>query len=272
MIESSLNNQYPVIISLPHSGTKYSKFFLNSTQLTKNELQLSEDSYVDILLLNFFKKNISFVKTNFPRSYVDVNRHPFEIDPLMISSKIPNFINSKTSKTISGIGVIPRVSIYGNEIYNHLLTRKEIIRRLLQCYFPYHKKLKFLIKSLKKKYTNILVLDFHSMPSSSLVNETDIVIGNNYNLSCMPAITGLIKNYFKSYNYIIAENNPYSGGFITKSLGDPLKGVNVIQIEINRSLYMNEKSLFKYKNNMNILANNINLILTKLTRDISNFN
>ena len=35
---------------------------------------------------------------------------------------------------------------------------------------------------------------------------------------------------------------------------------------------MNEKSLFKYKKNMNILANNINLILTKLTRDINNFN
>jgi N-formylglutamate amidohydrolase len=272
MIESSLNNQYPVIISLPHSGTKYSKNFLNSTQLTKNELQLSEDSYVDILLLNILKNNISFVKTNFPRSYVDVNRHPFEVDPLMISSKIPNFINSKTSKTVSGIGVIPRVSIYGNEIYNQLLTRKEVIRRLLQCYFPYHKKLKFLIKSLKNKYNNILVLDFHSMPSSSLVHKTDIVIGNNYNLSCTPTITGLIKNYFKSYDYITLENNPYSGGYITKSLGNPLKGVNVIQIEINRSLYMNEKSLYKYENNMNILAKNINVILTKLVKDINNFN
>ena len=69
----------------------------------------------------------------------------------MISSKIPNFINSNTSKTKSGIGVIPRVSIYGNDIYNHLLTRREVIGRLLLCYFPYHKKLKYLIRSLKKK-------------------------------------------------------------------------------------------------------------------------
>jgi N-formylglutamate amidohydrolase len=110
------------------------------------------------------------------------------------------------------------------------------------------------------------------MPSSSLVHKTDIVIGNNYNLSCTPTITGLIKNYFKSYDYITLENNPYSGGYITKSLGNPLKGVNVIQIEINRSLYMNEKSLYKYENNMNILAKNINVILTKLVKDINNFN
>ena len=271
MIESSLNNLNPVIISIPHSGTKYSKNFLNSTQLTKNELQLSEDSYVDILLSNILKNNFSFIKANFPRSFVDVNRHPFEIDPLMISSKIPSFNNSKTNKTISGIGVIPRVSIYGNEIYDHLLNRKEIISRLLQCYFPYHKKLKFLIKNLRNKYNNILVLDFHSMPSSSLINKTDIVIGNNYNSSCMPAITGLIKNYFKSYNYSVEENKPYSGGYITKSLGNPLKGVNVIQIEISRSLYMNEKSLLKYKNNMNLLAKNIEFIVNKLLKDINNF-
>ena len=111
MIESSLNNLNPVIISIPHSGTKYSKNFINSTQLTKKELQLSEDSYVDILLSNILKNNFSFIKADFPRSFVDVNRHPFEIDPLMISSKIPSFNNSKTNKTISGIGVIPRVSL-----------------------------------------------------------------------------------------------------------------------------------------------------------------
>ena len=178
----------------------------------------------------------------------------------------------ENNKRKSGIGVIPRVSIYGNEIYNQSLTRKEVIRRLLMCYFPYHKKLKFYIKYLKKKYNNILVLDFHSMPSHSTEKKIDIIIGNNNSLSCNYEISALIKSYFKSFNYSVVENNPYSGGYITKSLGRPVNGTNVIQIEINRSLYMNEKLLIKKRNKMNILSNNLDRIIQNLLLDIKNFN
>tara|TARA_B100001996_G_scaffold374365_1_gene352885 strand:+ start:298 stop:1116 length:819 start_codon:yes stop_codon:yes gene_type:complete len=272
MIESNYNNLYPIIISVPHSGSKYSESFLNSIQVSKNELKFSEDSYVDNLLSKVLNKDFSFVKANFPRSYVDVNRHPFEIDPFMISSKIPIFKNSNTNKTKSGIGVIPRVSIYGNDIYNHTLTRKEIISRLLLCYFPYHKKLKLLIRKLKNEYTNILVLDFHSMPSNSTQKNTDIIIGNNYNESCNKNLTSLITNYFNLYNYSVEENNPYPGGYITKSLGKPKNGINVIQIEINRALYMNEKTLLKNKSNMNLLKENLHHIIQKIFMDINKFN
>jgi len=272
MIESNFNRLYPVIISIPHSGSKYSKDFIESTQLDKKELKFSEDSYVDDLLIRVLQKKINFIKANFPRSYVDVNRHPFEIDPLMISSRIPNFKNSNSIKVKSGIGVIPRVSVYGNEIYNYSLTRKEIVRRLLLYYFPYHKKLKFMINYLKKEYNNILVLDFHSMPSYSLVKNKDIILGNNHNLSCNKGINALVKYYFQSYKYSVDENIPYAGGYITKSLGKPDKGINVIQIEINRFLYMNEKSLLKKKNNINLLAIDLSRIIEKITISINNFN
>lgn len=272
MIESNYNSLYPIIISIPHSGNEYSKNFLNSTQLNKNELKYSEDSYVDILLRKSIKEKFSYIKANFPRSYVDVNRHPFEIDPLMISKKIPNFINSRTSKTISGIGVIPRVSIYGNDIYNHLLSRKEIIKRLLSCYFPYHKKLKFLIKYLKMKYKKILILDFHSMPSTSTENNINIILGNNNNSSCDNIITSIVKYHFNVLKYSVKENNPYSGGYITKSLGQPDSGINVVQIELSRSLYMNEKTLKKNINNMDLLANHLNIIINNIHKDIISIN
>ena len=272
MIESNFNSAYPIIISIPHSGSNYSKSFLNSTKLSCNELKFSEDNYVDELLSNILNRKITYIKTNFPRSYVDVNRHPFEIDPFMISSKIPNFINSNTSKTKSGIGVIPNVSVYGNDIYNHLLTRREVIRRLLLCYFPYHKKLKYLIRCLKKKYSDILVLDFHSMPSKSTYNEIDIIIGNNYYQSCNKDFTSLIKHNFKLYNYSLEENNPYPGGYLTRSLGKPKHGVNVIQVEINKSLYMDESSLIKNISNMNKLSENLYLIFQNIFKDIMKFN
>ena len=268
MIEVNLNNSIPIIISIPHSGTLYSNIFLKNILLSKKELQFSEDNYVDKILEKALGGNISYVKANFPRSFIDVNRSPLELDSLMVSSNIPTIDKFNLTKVKSGIGVIHRVSYYGNEIYDHLLTRREIVTRLLNNYFPYHNALKLLIKNTKIINNRILVLDFHSMPSKFLDKNVDIVIGNNFNLSCNNTLSSKIINYFCDYNYSLSINDPYSGGFITKFYGKPLERVNVLQIEINRSLYMNEDTLEIKSNKLNILSKNLNSIIKKLTNDL----
>ena len=268
MIEVNLNNSIPIIISIPHSGTLYSNIFLKNILLSKKELQFSEDNYVDKILEKALGGNISYVKANFPRSFIDVNRSPLELDSLMVSSNIPTIDKFNLTKVKSGIGVIHRVSYYGNEIYDHLLTRREIVTRLLNNYFPYHNALKLLIKNTKIFNNRLLVLDFHSMPSKFLDKNVDIVIGNNFNLSCNNTLSSKIINYFCDYNYSLSINDPYSGGFITKFYGKPLERVNVLQIEINRSLYMNEDTLEIKSNKLNILSKNLNSIIKKLTNDL----
>ncbi|MDB3955278.1 N-formylglutamate amidohydrolase [Alphaproteobacteria bacterium] len=268
MIEVYSNNSIPIIISIPHSGTLYSNIFLKNILLSKKELQFSEDNYVDKVLEKVLSQDVSYVKANFPRSFIDVNRSPLELDSLMVSSNIPIIDEFNLTKVKSGIGVIHRVSYYGNEIYDHLLTRREIVKRLLNNYFPYHNALKLLIKNAKKINNRVLVLDFHSMPSRFLDNSVDIVIGNNFNLSCNETISTKIINYFYDYNYSLSINDPYSGGFITKFYGKPMDRINILQIEINRSLYMNEDTLEIKSNKLNVLSKNLNSIIKKLTNDI----
>jgi len=268
MIEVYSNNSIPIIISIPHSGTLYSNIFLKNILLSKKELQFSEDNYVDKVLEKVLSQDVSYVKANFPRSFIDVNRSPLELDSLMVSSNIPIIDEFNLTKVKSGIGVIHRVSYYGNEIYDHLLTRREIVKRLLNNYFPYHNALKLLIKNAKKINNRVLVLDFHSMPSRFLDNSVDIVIGNNFNLSCNETISNKIINYFYDYNYSLSINDPYSGGFITKFYGKPMDRINILQIEINRSLYMNEDTLEIKSNKLNVLSKNLNSIIKKLTNDI----
>ena len=268
MIEVYSNTSVPIIISIPHSGTLYSNIFLKNILLSKKELQFSEDNYVDKVLEKVLSQNVSYVKANFPRSFIDVNRSPLELDSLMVSSNIPIIDEFNLTKVKSGIGVIHRVSYYGNEIYDHLLTRREIVKRLLNNYFPYHNALKLLIKNAKKINNRVLVLDFHSMPSRFLDNSVDIVIGNNFNLSCNETISTKIINYFYDYNYSLSINDPYSGGFITKFYGKPMDRINILQIEINRSLYMNEDTLEIKSNKLNVLSKNLNSIIKKLTNDI----
>ena len=272
MIEVYLNNSLPIIISMPHSGRIYSQNFLKNTLLSKKELQYSEDNYVDKVLSKVLSNNISYVKANFPRSFIDVNRNPLEIDPLMISSEIPKFEASKFSKVESGIGVIHRVSCYGNEIYGRSLSRKEIINRLLSYYFPYHRSIKSIIKKLKQKHDIILLLDFHSMPSKILERNIDIVVGNNFNSSCNKTLSSKAIKYFNYFNYSSSLNDPFAGGYITQYYGKPIEGVNVLQIEINRSLYMNEETLELENAKVNSLSINIDLIIKSLITEINNIN
>jgi len=42
-------------------------------------------------------------------------------------------------------------------------------------------------------------------------------------------------------------NRPYAGGFITEYYGNPARGVQSLQLEINRGLYLDETSLSKSK-------------------------
>jgi N-formylglutamate amidohydrolase len=270
MIESHVNKLLPIILSIPHSGTIYSQVFLKNILLNKKELQYSEDNYVDKVLSKTLSNNISYVKANFPRSFIDVNRSPLEIDPLMISSDIPIFNISNFSKVKNGIGVIHRVSYYGNEIYGRLLSRKEVINRLLSNYFPYHNALKSIIKNIKKRYDTILVLDFHSMPSKFLNHNADFVIGNNFNLSSNKSLSSKLINHLDCFNYSSCINDPYSGGYITKHYGKPMEGINVLQIEINRSLYMNEETLELKLNKFNDLSNNLNSIIKSLIHEVNN--
>ena len=113
IVRNSKNIKFPLIISIPHSGNNYSTDFLTKSSLSLEELKKSEDIFVDDLWKFSVEGGLYYIKSHIPRIYVDLNRHPLELDPTMISSKIPKFKQSKSLKVLSGIGVIPKVSAYG---------------------------------------------------------------------------------------------------------------------------------------------------------------
>jgi N-formylglutamate amidohydrolase len=49
----------------------------------------------------------------------------------------------------------------------------------------------------------------------------------------------------KAQRYVVALNKPYAGGYITEHYGRPHAGQHAIQVEVNRSLYMNETTFDK---------------------------
>ena len=67
--------------------------------------------------------------------------------------------------------------------------------------------------------------------------------GNNFGKSCSIELLNYFKNNLKDFGLNVEINKPYAGGFITRNYGNPSKGTETIQIEINRKLYMNEDKI-----------------------------
>ena len=71
----------------------------------------------------------------------------------------------------------------------------------------------------------------------------DIVLGDRYGTSCDSALIGAAESELRRLGYVVARNKPYAGGFITEHYGNPASGFHALQIEINRSIYMDEATL-----------------------------
>ena len=72
--------------------------------------------------------------------------------------------------------------------------------------------------------------------------KADIVLGDRYGTSCAGMLTDLVDATLRSRGYSVVRNKPYAGGFITEHYGEPALGRHALQIEINRALYMDERS------------------------------
>jgi len=70
----------------------------------------------------------------------------------------------------------------------------------------------------------------------------DIVLGDLYGKSCGQDFIQLVETHFQHSGLSVSRNKPYQGGYITQTYGNPSGQVHSLQIEINRKLYMNEKT------------------------------
>ncbi|MBR7159057.1 MAG: N-formylglutamate amidohydrolase [Alphaproteobacteria bacterium] len=254
----------PLVISIPHSGTFAPPEFLQSIQLSPKELKISEDCYTDELFSESLELNIPTIKANYSRNYIDVNREPFELNPDMFSDELPAYINHKSVRADKGFGTIPEIVEIGKKIYDRKLSFAEVKERIRDVYLPYHQTLGETIKSISKQFGRCFLIDAHSMPSAKGLKPVDFVLGDNYGTACSKELSDLISSFLQSAGYSVSLNIPYPGGYTTRHYGCPELGLEAIQIEINRSLYMDEKSFVKLPD-FHKLAKDISSLLRSIS-------
>jgi len=235
----------PIIFNSPHSGSAYPEAFLRVSRIDLPALRRSEDSFMDELIGGLSDRGFAVVRVHFPRSYVDVNREPYELDPRMFAGRLPSFANTRSMRVAGGLGTIPRVVGDGQEIYRERLAVDDALSRIETLYKPYHRALRRLINRVHQSFGTAVLVDCHSMPSIGVLRDEprrpDVVIGDRYGTSCAPLLPDRVEQTMGRLGYSVGRNKPYAGGFITEHYGNPASGLHVVQLELNRAVYMDER-------------------------------
>jgi N-formylglutamate amidohydrolase len=248
----------PAVFNSPHSGSVYPHTFLATTRLDIATLRRSEDSFVDELVAGVVGRGYPLMRAHFPRCYVDVNREPYELDPRMFDGRLPSFANTRSMRVAGGLGTVARVVGESQEIYSQRIPVEEAIRRIEGLYKPYHRALRRLFARQHREFGAAVLIDCHSMPSTAGAKDerprADIVLGDRYGTSCVPAIAETVETLLRGRGYVVSRNKPYAGGFITEHYGNPAVGLHAIQLELNRALNMDERRYERAASFQNVAA------------------
>jgi N-formylglutamate amidohydrolase len=239
----------PLIFNSPHSGRVYPSTFLAASRLDAHTLRRSEDAFVEELFGFVTDLGAPLLHAHFPRAYLDVNREPYELDPVLFRDGLPHYANTQSVRVVGGLGTIARIVSESDEIYREPLSVEAALDRINRLYAPYHETLATLLLEAKREFGLAVLIDCHSMPSNPVADKSasrpDFVLGDRFGTSCNGELTRLAASSLKGLGYAVALNKPYAGGYITEHYGRPHKAQHVLQIEINRALYMNETSFAK---------------------------
>jgi N-formylglutamate amidohydrolase len=236
----------PLVIASPHSGSRYPADFVAASRLDPLTLRRSEDAFVDEIFAAAPLLGAPLLAARFPRAYLDVNREAYELDPAMFADTLPDYVNARSPRVRMGLGTIARIVASGEEIYGRKLCFAEAEARIETLYRPYHAALHRLVEETAADFGFCLVVDCHSMPSGSqdAVGRApvDIVLGDCHGAACAPQIVETARRYLTRRGFAVALNAPYAGGFTTGHYGRPRQRRHALQIEINRAIYMDERS------------------------------
>ena len=256
-----------VVFASPHSGRDYPLSFLRKAVLDENQIRSSEDVFVDQLFRSAPDFGAPLLTALAPRAYVDLNRAPEELDQALIEGvrRI-----SHNPRVASGLGVIPRVVANGRAIYRGKITLDEAHRRISQYWRPYHDQLQTLLDESQNAFGEAILIDCHSMPHEALENvgppgspRPDIVLGDRFGATAASSVMERVEAAMTNAGLRVARNMPFAGAFIAQHYGRPSQGQHAIQIEIDRALYLNERT-FEPNDNYDVLRRLLKGVISEI--------
>jgi N-formylglutamate amidohydrolase len=237
----------PVVLDSPHSGRDYPDDFQPAVPVSA--LRQAEDAFVDELYACGPRLGATLITARFPRSYIDPNRSVLDVDTALLDAPWPGPALA-SRKTQLGIGLIWRVLDSGEPIYSRKLSVAEVRRRITDFHQPYQKAVKDALDATHSHFGSVWHVNCHSMPAvSSVISEEgpgkprpDFVLGDRDGTTCEPGFTAFVARQLSDMGYEVKVNDPYKGVELVRAFSDPAAGRHSLQVEVNRKLYMDERT------------------------------
>ena len=237
-------SQIPFFVTMPHSGEKVPDVCLWLKDLPEEILMSDVDRYVDELYEPGLQKlNVKHLKTDWHRYAVDLNRIPTDIDETSVMGS-----KNKEGSFTRGFHWVKTYN--GADLMKTPMDQKthELLTQMI--YDPFHAQIKSTYEEFHQQgFKNFYHIDAHSMPSLGTrmhrdpgERRADIVVSDCLGKSCHAKYRDLVIAAYVTAGFKVGYNWPYMGGRVTETYGQPEKGQQAIQVELNRSLYMDEKS------------------------------
>lgn len=236
------NRAVPVVLSVPHSGVLTPDEERAAYAVDPDDVARRGDLYVDALYDGAVDLGITVVRTPYSRFLVDLNRLPDDFSAQsVIGTRARNDSGYHGTR-----GVLWAVTPDGRAMYHQPFSRSQAGLRLERYYYPYHRALRNHLQDLRNRFGYAILIDAHSMPShvtsARKPPRADIVPGDLNGRSCAEELSTFVEQCWALAGYSVEPNKPYRGGAITRMHGRPHEDIHAIQIELNRALYMDERT------------------------------
>jgi len=237
----------PAVFDSPHSGLLAPADF--APVLSLQRLLGTADAHVDELFGAVPDHGGVLIAATFPRCYIDANRSLEQLDPSMIEGPWPGpTVND--AKIRRGVGLIWARLPSGAAFYDAPLPRAEVERRIERCWRPYHAAIAHALDQMHARFGAVWHLNCHSMRSHGTARDEDgarqarpdMVLGDRDGTTCDAAFLDLVRGFLAGFGYGVAINRPYKGQELVRRYADPANHRHSLQIEINRALYMDERT------------------------------
>jgi N-formylglutamate amidohydrolase len=240
----------PLVLDSPHSGFAMPSDF--GSVRTAEELRDGEDCFIDELWMPATARGVPLLAAQFPRTYLDPNRHAGDIDLELLSEPWPHE-HVPSGKARIGKALVWRTLDDGRPIYDRRLSVAEVQQRIERCHRPYHRALRDLLDAAHARFGQVLHINCHSMNAVSGamgeggagIPRADIVLGDRDGTSCAPELTALVREVLSGFGYEVKVNDPFKGVELVRAYSHPAAGRHSLQLEVNKRLYVHEGTLRK---------------------------
>lgn len=218
-------NQYPVIFSLPHSGTTIPD---RMKQLLQPNIFLPNTDWFLREFYDFLSElGFTVIQNNMNHYVADPNREDIA------------FEHSGTYQT----NVVYQSNIFGTPIYAQPLTEIEIQERLTMAYYPYHRQLENLIAKKFETFKHIYLIDLHSFATYSYLDTTniaDFVIGNQQDQTSSKEERMWLTTQLEALGFTVSDNVPFKSGYINTHYGKH-PDISTLQLDIRYNKYIDTR-------------------------------